>query len=662
MSKHGRVIRNILALLVSQVGTWTTTLILTLVVPPYLGPSLYGLYAFAGTYANFFALGLSLGIGTYLTWRIARNSDQAGRLTFNTLILQIPLGLFFGSLAVGLFPIMDHNTRDLPLIIIVMISTIISALGSTCVSALAGFQNMRVPSFIGVGSAAISALGAIIVVHVHGTIIMLALVGVIGQIINLIVMLSYAQRIIHMRPKVEIRLWPRLIGGGMPFFMWSAVLLFYWQIDVIMLQAMVSESVVGWYSAANRIISIPAFLPNIVGMALLPALSHERTSESAYFRELASRSIRLILAVNIPASAGIILLSGSMLQILHYPAGFAPVVPVIVILSINMPWVALDMILANVLVAVGKQRAWTLVGVVAGVLNPLVNLWAIPFTQHAFGNGAIGASLTTIQSEVIMFTGAMILRPRGIFTRWDIFYILRVLVATGLMVPAVWALSRAGINIVLAVGYGFVVYALAAYGLQVIRNEDLRGALSHLTGKFAPEMSKLTLRELVLFLISGMMAHSAVRYGRTAARALSTRLSVTMWFIRMSFRPLGRRIARVWHMAVYRPIVQIALSPVGNHLRQFRELFEEIDPAIYSADEHAAGNSEWRPTDPSIPAREAVGTGADVGGSRHMNLAGRSDDDSSTSAGASTTSHAYTPNSAFDPASTASRAEIELSR
>ena len=593
MSKQGRVIRNILALLVSQAGTWTVTLVLTLVIPPYLGASLYGLYAFALTYAGFFALGMSLGMGTYLTWRIARDPGHAARLTFNTLMLQIPLGLIFGSLAVALLPLMDHDRIAIILVSIVTASVVISTLSGTCIAALAGFQIMRVPSFISVGTSAFSAILAIVVVHMHGTVIMLAGAVLAAQTVNLIIMLVYAQRILHMRPQIEFRLWPRLVGGGLPFFMWSAVLLFYWQIDVIMLKAMVGDSVIGWYSAANRIISIPSFLPSIVAMALMPALAHERSADSPYFRDLASRAIRLILAMNIPASAGIILLSGSMLQILHYPAGFAPVVPLVVILAINMPWVALDMVLGTVLIAVGRQRAWTLVGVVAGMLNPIVNLWAIPYTQHVFGNGAIGAALTTIQSEIIMFTGAMLLRPRGVFTRWDIFYIFRTLIATGIMVPAVWMFNLLGIGVIPAVAYGLVIYVCAAYALKLVRDEDITFILAGVLGKLGNEgLARMSARELLHHAVQIILSSGIVRQ----AQAFINLIAWMVMPLAAGTRLMGRAIWSTWSVLTAPATTRLRASSIPLRLQQVRAIFDDAEFM-----DEARTDPDW-----SQPEREAA--------------------------------------------------------
>ena len=574
---HGHVVRNIIGLLINQLGTWTVTLVMTFVVPPYLGVQIYGLFAFVGTYTGFFALGISLGIGTYLTWRIAREPKQASRLTLNTLLMQIPLGLLWGVIGIVVFTRLDNRLIATELVGVMMIGTVLSALSSTCMSALNGLQIMRTPAFMTLGISAIATALIVVVIQLHQSVVVIAVCGLSVQAAGTLIMLAYTQRKLGLRSQIELRLWPKLVAGGLPFFMWSVVLLFYWQVDIIQLKAMVGDTVVGWYAVANRIIGIPVFLPNIVVTAILPALSRERTAESPTFRAITSRALRLVVLVNVPACVGTVMLATGFVGLLHYPSTFDQISPLIVILAVNMPLVALDMVLGTVLISLGKQKSWTVVGIVACVANPLVNLWAIPFTQHFYGNGAIGASFTSILSEVIMFVGALILRPRGVFTRWDVWYMFRCLLAASIMVPAVWGLStRAGVGILPAVCYGVLVYALAAYALQVVRNEDfkaLAGAVGARVG--AGGTTRLdweTLREQLG--IEGRVAAARVRLARVGG-AISRPLGVVSRPLARAGRAVSQPLAQVKDDVTQAVREQYHASPVSEYVRKAGEIFSQ---------------------------------------------------------------------------------------
>jgi O-antigen/teichoic acid export membrane protein/GT2 family glycosyltransferase len=476
MNKHMRVARNIVALLVNQVGTWSVSLVFALVIPPYLGVSRFGLFSFISSYIAYFALGISLGTGTYLTWRIAREPEQAGRLTFNTLLLQAPLALVCGALALALLPLIDHRGWVLELAVVGFVSVSAGALISTCNAALAGLQILRTPARISLAAAALATGLMLLGVYLRADLLYFVICGTTGQCVGLVAILIYTWRHIRIEHRIDLRLWRTVLLGGLPFFAWSAVLLFYGHIDISLLKILVGDTEIGWYAAAYRIISITVFLPTIVVTALLPALSAERTPESPQFRQLVSRCIRLVTVVSVPASVGLVMLSGRLLHLLRYPSSFDQATPLIAILALHIPVIALDMVLGTAIIAIGRQNAWTGVGVVAALFNPLANLWAIPFTQRAYGDGAIGAAVVTVLTELLMLVGALILRPRTVFTRWDVFFIFRCVLAAGVMVPAVWALAaQRSVGVVPAVGYGFILYGMAAYTLRVVRNEDLAG-------------------------------------------------------------------------------------------------------------------------------------------------------------------------------------------
>lgn len=585
MNGQQRVVRNVIALLVNQLGTWTVTFVLTLIVPTYLGLHIFGLYSFVGTFVGFFALGMNLGTGTYLTWRIAREPREAGKLTFNTLMLQLPLGIAAGVLALTLMPLFDKHPDVMKLTLLLLFSTLISALTATCVAAMSGLQRMRTPATLNVIGSALGAALIVLCVQLNAGVLSIAAVGVFSQLVTFIATLLYTQARIKMHPRLNVRLWPKIISGGMPFFLWSVVLLWYWQIDIPLLKILCGthgDDVVGWYVAANKIIGIPVFLPNIVVTALLPALSRERSADSPTFRALASRGIRLVAAVNIPAAVGMTMLSNSLTSLLHYPPAFDRLAPLIVILSWNMPLMAVDMVLGTVLVALGRQKEWTLVGIIAAVLNPLVNLWAIPYVEHVWGNGAIAASLTTIMSELIMFGGAIYLCPKAIFTKGDIFYIVRCLMAAALMVPAIWGLSsQQNVGVLAAVAYGLLLYAMAAYTLQIVRNDDLSKLWTAISSKAGIDSSE-NLRGLL---------RDASRPLAFAGTAISRPLSRVGTVVS---QPLGRARRRITGALAHAS----SNTPV-NRFTLFSALHANF-PGAPNQDEHADNMYSWpAPASPS---------------------------------------------------------------
>src|SRR5262249_40074769 len=206
------------------------------------------------------------------------------------------------------------NPTTFMLVVLIAVSTAVGTLNTTCGAALAGFQIMRVPALINLFVSATGASFILLAISFKLGLLPFAAAGAVSQLLGLVVFLVYTHKKVGLIPTFDLPLWRTIIVGGLPFFTWSAVLLFYWQIDVTMLKVLVNDTVVGWYAAANRLISIPVFFPTIIATAILPALSHERSANSPRFHELASRSIRMVALVGVPAAAGMILLAGSLFR------------------------------------------------------------------------------------------------------------------------------------------------------------------------------------------------------------------------------------------------------------------------------------------------------------------------------------------------------------
>ena len=58
--------------------------------------------------------------------------------------------------------------------------------------------------------------------------------------------------------RVDVSLWRGILAGGVPFFIWSALLVVYGTIDIPLLAAFSGNEPVGWYALAYRWVSMPA--------------------------------------------------------------------------------------------------------------------------------------------------------------------------------------------------------------------------------------------------------------------------------------------------------------------------------------------------------------------------------------------------------------------
>jgi O-antigen/teichoic acid export membrane protein len=260
------------------------------------------------------------------------------------------------------------------------------------------------------------------------------------------------------------------LAGGLPFVSWSLTMSVSTWSDRLLLGVFVPASEVGWYAAAYRIIGIPVFVPTLLVTPLFPALIRA-AHDPDILRRTVAQTLRLTLFITVPLSAGICVIAPALPGLLGWQADFQGAVPLLTILSLQVPIMSADMVLGTVIMAMGRERAWLKVGLVAAALNVSCNLAAIPFFEHVAANGAIATSLVTVLTEVWMFIGALVVIPKQLLDRRSVSQGARIVVAGFCAAALATVLMPVGL-FVSAIAGG-VSYLLLTVLLRVVSMDDV---------------------------------------------------------------------------------------------------------------------------------------------------------------------------------------------
>jgi O-antigen/teichoic acid export membrane protein len=273
---------------------------------------------------------------------------------------------------------------------------------------------------------------------------------------------------------------------------WETALLTYARVDIIILSFFAHDAVLGWYGAAYRIISIPLFIPAVVMTVMFPALAAEARDE-AVFTTLARRATVMVALATIPMAFGLMALTGRLIDLFGYPVEFTNSIMPTVLLAVSLPLVGINMIVGSALAAKDRQRQWALAGVFAAVLNIGLNVFAIPFTQSHYGNGAIGAAAVTSLTEVFLLVVGQVLLPRGLLDRGTFRAVVKCALVGTVMGVVVWMAD--GVPLLPVVVLGVVIYVAGVVLTRAVSPEELRrirGMLSRRLHPGEPEPAAVT--------------------------------------------------------------------------------------------------------------------------------------------------------------------------
>ncbi|MBI4493317.1 MAG: flippase [Chloroflexi bacterium] len=483
MPTPAHVIRSIFTLGLAQVLSSVGGAALAVLLPRYLGDVNLGKFAFALALTSLVGLAADLGTATYLAKEIARAPARAAALTANALAMRVPLSLLAGLLAVAVVNLAGYDLLTRQVVYVLCLGIVASAMGNVVLGSLQGLQAMKALAAYSVATRlGFAGLAGAVLLGGAGP-AEVAVAWVASLALGLAVGLQALLGRVRLSPWTDWGAWRSILLGGLPFFVWQAALLVYGQIDAVLLSLLTHDAVVGWYTAAYRVVMIPAFVPTIIVTVLFPALSAAAGDRPA-FHALARRAVQAVLLLSLPMALGIMLLPDKLIGLLGYPERFTHSIVPIVLLAAHIPLVGVDMALGTALNTLDRQRQWALAGVAAAVLNPLLNLVTIPYAQATYGNGAIGAAAITTLTEVFMLAAGLRLLPAGVLGRATLVDAARCVAAGLAMAGVVW-LAR-DLPLAIPVLLGALVYGGACLALGAVSRSDLEQVWLHLAMKSGP--------------------------------------------------------------------------------------------------------------------------------------------------------------------------------
>ncbi len=464
------VLRGALAMLSTQPVTWGITLLVVVLVPRYLGSGGLGQFAAASVIGSLVATVASLGVPNYLMRQLAVAPDRTRMEASGALALVVSASAVLAT-AVGLLLFaLRPPSLNLTVTLFALLGSINACAGSVLFSALVGrerharfaWTQALIQVMSGGAGIGVLVLGGDVVGYAGVT----ALTSLGGSVVA-----WYASGLGFDGRVLDPRSWRPLAIGGFPFVVWNVAQKIRAQIDVVLVGALLQPAAAGLLAAAYRIINLAVFIPTVITIPLLPALSRIHDDEVVY-RATLGRSITAVLLLEVPISATIFALAPSIPGFLGWPLEFSKSSLLMMILAFGQPLMGVDMVLGASLFALRRERAWLRVMIVAAVFNPVTNLVAIPLFDRLLGNGAAGAGFVEISTELIMFAGALRLTPSRLLGPELVGRVGRICVAGATLVAVAWALRTT--SAILAATAGGLAYAVAVVLLGLVGPTEIR--------------------------------------------------------------------------------------------------------------------------------------------------------------------------------------------
>ena len=470
MNTIQRLLSNTALAFIANVVSRAGTTLLFILIGRNLGPTASGVFSLGTTYFTI-VFGLSaLGLHELLVREVAPRREQSARYFTNFLALRLLFSLLtYLLLVLGLWLFTPYSAETTRVILILSLAALPEAVATIAGSLFEAHEMLAVPALSALVNSAVKLVGGIWLLSSGADVAAIAWLMVAAGVASLIVYPPALRRLFRGAPpsgpvRPDARFSLEQLRRTPGFFAIHLFSVLDYQTDAFLISLFLTETDLGFYSAALTITLAISLLSFAVRAAIYPVMSRYALDAPDKLALLHAKANQYLLALSLPMAAAVCLLARPIIRLI-YGEAFDPAVPVLqvsvwaaVFLLVNVPN-------ARLLLIGHRQEAAAGLTAISMTTNVVANLILIPLL------GIVGAALARVLASAAFFV-SIHLYVRANILRSPLLPLLpRPLAATALMVLAMWPARELPLVVPLLIGA--VVYAGAALLLRVVPRDDL---------------------------------------------------------------------------------------------------------------------------------------------------------------------------------------------
>lgn len=459
-SQTAKVARNSVAPIILNLFNRGIDFVFAIVLYRLLSQEMVGVYNFAVVIFVWFDIFTNFGLDLFLMREVSKNRAKSGFYLFNTSFFRFFLSIIgFGLLLIFLF-VWQNTVEPLPnegliALVLLYIGLFPASLNKGMTSLYYAHEQAEKPAAIATITTINKAIFGVIVLLLGWGIVGLAAVSIANNFITLGVLVWAGRSFITDLPKTpDFSKLREMVSESYPLMLNHFLATIFFQIDIVILQAIKGSIVVAQYSTSYKWLLALNIVPSFFTQALFPLMSRQAENDKVQLKQTYRFGIKLMVAIALPLAVGFTALA-NILTLILAGASYLPngaIALTIMIWSIPIGW--MNSLTQYALIALGLQRYITWAFFIAVTFNIVTNLIFIPIY------GFSAAAVTTILSEAALLIPFAVLMHRGLGERINwLSLIWRPILATGGMIAITVLLIP--INLVLAL----IVASIAYLGL-----------------------------------------------------------------------------------------------------------------------------------------------------------------------------------------------------
>ena len=370
--------------------------LLTLTVSRLLGPSLFGIYSFLTTVVLTGSYLSNYGLDTLMVREVVKNQSIGKKYLSNILGLKIVTSFVTIVLILIIFELLLTDAKTKSMLMVLSISLIFNSLSQTLWYYGDCFKKFIYHSMLWTVSNFFKAVIGIIIIIVYRDISLLIWGLLFAEIISFIIAYCLIQKQFGSYSiSFDFSVWYDLTVRSTPLAIGAIFSALYFRLDIIMLKLMKTDQIVGYYSAAYKLIEAFTIIPSAIIMVLFPSLVEYHHADMTLFKEKMRESLVFFFITGLILAIFLSVFSEKII-LLIFGNAFSPSILALQILSWALFFMFINYLFSHSLISSGREKTNTFYLVFITVVNIGLNFLLIPRYEH------IGAGYATLISEVIL--------------------------------------------------------------------------------------------------------------------------------------------------------------------------------------------------------------------------------------------------------------------
>jgi O-antigen/teichoic acid export membrane protein len=359
-----RVAKNSLAPIVLNLFNRAIEMAFAALMARILGPVGNGRYATAVNIYLWFDIIANFGLDMYLMREVARQRERTWELFLTTSALRLLLFLAAFPLLGGFLA--AWQSLEAPLARETVWATVLLYLGLLpgslaygLAAVFRGHEKHEYPAAVQTVTTIIKVtLGVLVLVGGLG-IVGLAGASIVTNFCTLGILAVMAYRLLGragVRPALQVPLWRAMVAESWPLMLSLLLQALFPGVNVLLLQRLQGDAVVGWYDAARKWLDALNIIPSFFTIAIFPVMARLAVEDREALRTAYRLSVKLLTAVAVPTAILVALLATPLVGVLSGSA-FLPhgaVALRLMVWSILFGW--FNSLTNYVLIALNRQR------------------------------------------------------------------------------------------------------------------------------------------------------------------------------------------------------------------------------------------------------------------------------------------------------------------